>query len=300
MSGRGKDMTDHGKDAVDTVDDKLDEAGDADSPDAEEAGRKVQQNPVYQAFVTVGLIAYGIVHLLIAWISLQIAWGGSNQQASNTGALQELAEKPGGNIILAVCAVGLFMLVVWQLIEAAIGHTHVEGKKRLVKRLASVGKAVTYGVIGFTAAKVALGAGGGGGEQKQQSLIGAVMQNPAGRVLIVVVGLVVIAVGVGSIVKGVRRSFTEDLDGSVPHWAKVLGTIGYIAKGLAVVIVGFLFGWAAITFQPEAAGNTNSALRSLVDKPFGPYLLTAMAAGIAAFGLFSFVWAFNAKHEKAD
>lgn len=289
------------RDTADDVDRALDKAGDADATEAHEAGRHVQQNPVYRGFVTVGLIAYGIVHLLIAWIAVQIAWGGqgSQQNASNTGALQNLASKPFGNVIVAVCAVGLFMLVLWQLIEAAIGHTHVEGKKRLVKRLASVGKAVTYAVIGVTATKVALGAGGGGGEQQQESLVGSVMQNPAGRVLIAVIGIAVIAVGVSQIVKGVRRSFTEDLDGGVSDAATALGVAGYCAKGVAVGVVGLLFLWSAIAFNPEAAGDTNSALRSIVEQPFGPWLLTLVAVGIACFGLFSFVWAFNAKHEKA-
>lgn len=65
------------------MDGALDDAGDADSSDAHAAGRVVQQNPVYQVFVCVGLIAFGIMHLLIGWISLQIAWGGqgSDQQA---------------------------------------------------------------------------------------------------------------------------------------------------------------------------------------------------------------------------
>ena len=33
------------------------------------------------------------------------------------------------------------------------------------------------------------------------------------------------------------------------------------------------------------------ALRELVRQPFGPYLLTAVAVGLAAFGLFAFAWA---------
>lgn len=293
-----QDAGDQATNVAGDVDSALDQAGDADASEAHQAGRKVQQNPVYQGFVTVGLIAYGIVHLLIAWIALQIAWGSSGgQQASNTGALQELAEKPFGNIALMVCAVGLFMLVIWQGIEAAIGHTHRDGKERLGKRLGSVGKAITYAVIGFTAAKVAFG--GGGGEQKQESLVGTVLQMPAGAVLIVIAGVAILAVGIAQIVTGVRRTFCEDLDGSVPDWASYLGVAGYASKGVAVGIVGFLFGWAAITVNPEAAGDTNSALRSIVEQPFGPYLLTLMAAGIACFGLFCFVWAFNARHEKA-
>jgi Domain of Unknown Function (DUF1206) len=39
-------------------------------------------------------VAYGVVHLLIAWIALlvAVAWSGTSEQASQQGALQELAE----------------------------------------------------------------------------------------------------------------------------------------------------------------------------------------------------------------
>ena len=37
--------------------------------------------------VRVGLIAYGVVHLLIAWLILQIAFGETGQNASAQGAL---------------------------------------------------------------------------------------------------------------------------------------------------------------------------------------------------------------------
>lgn len=279
----------------------VDDAGNTDLAAAHDAGEKIQQNPVYRAFVSVGLVAYGLVHLLIAWIAVQIAWGGqdSGQQASNTGALSELASKPFGGVALVVCAVGLYALVLWQLIEAAIGHTHVSGRKRLGRRLGSVAKAVTYAVIGFSATRVLLGAGGGGGEQQQESLTAQIMQAPGGRIAIALLGLVVVGVGIFQIVKGIRRSFYQDLDGQVPGAGKVLGVVGYIAKGIAVGVVGFLFTWAAWQHNPEAAGDTNSALRSIVQQPFGPFLLSMVAAGIAAFGLFCFVWARYAKHEKA-
>lgn len=285
----------------DTVEHALDQAGQSDSDAAQRAGDKVDQSRTYRAFVTVGLLAYGFVHLLIAWIALQIAWGGkdSGDSASNSGALQELATKPGGAILLTICAVGLFVLVLWQLIEAAVGHNHLQGRTRLTKRLGSAGRAIIYGVIGFTAAKAVTGSAGGG-EQHQQGLVAQVMQNPAGRVLIGAIGIGVLAGGIFQIVKGVKQKFTEDLDGAVPDWAKALGTVGYCAKGVAIGIVGILFCWAAISFDPKAAGTTNSALRTLKQQPFGPYLLTLVALGIAAFGLFSFVWAFNARHEAAD
>ena len=82
----------------------------------------------------------------------------------------------------------------------------------------------------------------------------------------------------------------------LPPATVTLGRAGYIAKGIALGIVGVLFGWAAISYDPEKAGGLDTALRTLREQPGGPLLLTAVALGIACFGVYCFVWSRNAKH----
>ena len=67
-----------------------------------------------------------------------------------------------------------------------------------------------------------------------------------------------------------------------------LGQVGYPAKGVALAVVGGLIGWAAISFDPEKASGLDGALRTLLDAPFGKALLTLVALGIAAFGVYVF------------
>lgn len=294
------DMTSQAKGAANQAKGMADRAGNTDSATAEKAGEAIQQSRVYQVFVCVGLIAFGLVHLVIGFIAVQMAWGGGGgEEASNSGALEQIAEQPFGKVILIVCAVGLCSLILWQLIEAVVGHTQHDGAKRLIKRLSSVARAIVYGTLAFTAIKVIVGAGSGGEGQKQ-SMVSQVMDMPGGRILIAIVGLIILGVGVYHVYKGIKKKFEEDLDGHVGDIAIRLGQIGYSAKGVAIAIVGFLFVWAAIQHNAEAAGDTNSALQSILEQPFGPYLLTAMALGLAAFACYCFVWAFNARHEEAD
>ena len=75
----------------------------------------------------------------------------------------------------------------------------------------------------------------------------------------------------------------------------VLGTVGWIAKGIALGLIGLLFGWAAIRHDPKKAGGLDAALGTLRDQPFGSVLLLAMAAGFAAFAVYCFVWSRNAR-----
>ena len=49
----------------------------------------------------VGLIAYGVVHLLVGWLALQIAWGApASESADTSGALKTLADQPFGKVLL--------------------------------------------------------------------------------------------------------------------------------------------------------------------------------------------------------
>ncbi|GAB3715152.1 DUF1206 domain-containing protein [Mariniluteicoccus flavus] len=270
------------------------------SDTARSAGSQVQNHPAYQWLVTLGLIAYGVIHLLIGWICVQLALGGGGGEASNQGALRDLASKPFGTVLLWLVAIGMVALVVWQAIEAAIGHTQYDDKKRLRKRVSSVGRAILYAGLALTAGRIAMGGQASNSNQAPQDVTGRLMSAPFGQVLVALLGAAVVAVGVSQIVKGVRRKFVqEDLDGGVPEWAKKLGTAGWIAKGVGLAIAGLLIVWAAITFDAGKAAGLDGALKTLQQAPFGSILLGLMGLGFAAFAVYCFVWSRNARHEKA-
>lgn len=251
----------------------------------------------YHALVGVGLLSYGLVHLIIAWIALQVAFsggGGGGGDASQQGALRQLAQQPLGLVLLWAMAVGLFALCLWQIVEAIIGRSGLKPSKKLRKRISSAARAVVYLLLGLTAARIALGAGSNG--QGEETLSARLMSVPFGRLLLAAVGVAVIAVGVSQVVKGVKHKFTEDLDGGREATALRLGTAGYCAKGVALGIIGLLFMWAAWSYDPKKAGGMDAALATLQGQPFGAVLLTAMALGIAAFGLYCFYWARHARY----
>lgn len=277
--------------------DKASDAQDKAEDKAEDAGRTVQQNRGYRILVRVGLVAYGVVHLLLASLAVQLALGGSGEEASSSGALQQLAEQPFGGVLLAVVAGGLLTLTLWQLIEAAIGHGSFQGRKRVRKRLSSLGKAVVYTSLGVSAIRTATGSGSsGGGEEQQQGIVGQLIAHPAGVVLVLLVAAAVVALGMVLIVKGVRRKFTEDMAGQPGSVGLALGLVGHVAKGLVFLVVAGLLVTAVITRDPEKAGGMDAALRTVLEQPYGVVLLMVMAAGLACYGLYCFVWARRPEH----
>jgi hypothetical protein len=259
---------------------------------AEQAG----DSAVLEGLARGGLIAYGVVHLLIGWLALQIAWGGaSGGSADSSGALQTVADQPFGKVLLWLVAVGMVALAVWQASAAIWGYRNLAGAKRVRKQLSSGAKAVVYAVLGVSAALVAVGSGSSS-SQSQQDATSGVLAWPGGQVIVVVAGLVIIGVGAAGVVKGVKRSFTEEIDmSSVPPVARKgvarLGQVGYIARGLAFGLVGGLLGYAALTFDPQQARGLDGAMRTILEQPFGQFLLTVVALGFGAFGLFAFLQA---------
>ncbi len=243
--------------------------------------------------VGLGLVCYGIIHLLIAGITVRVAWSGHGD-ASGQGALHELAQTRAGTVVLWVVVAGLVVLSGWQALEAAIGHRDKTGRRRVRRRLSSAGRAVVYLGLALGGARSATG-GARTGDRGEEALTAQLLAVPFGRVLVVAVGIGVGAVGVTLVVRGLRQKFVEDFDGAVGTGIRRLGLAGYVAKGVALILVGLLFCWASIAFDPNKAGGTGSALQELRKQPFSRILLTLAAAGIASFGLFCFAWARRAK-----
>ena len=79
-----------------------------------------------------------------------------------------------------------------------------------------------------------------------------------------------------------------DLSESPGTIATRAGVVGYIAKGIALAVVGVLFTTAAAQNSSSKATGLDGALRSLRQQAVGPWLLTAVALGIAAYGVYSF------------
>ena len=244
----------------------------------------------------IGLIAYGVVHLLVAWLALQLAWGGgSGESADQAGALATLAEQPLGRPLLWLLAVGLVALAAWQAAEVLRWRSRLSSsgdarKKAVEKTVKAIAKAVLYAALAVLAVRTATGGGGSGGQQQAAGVFGW----PAGRWLVGLIGLVIVGVGVYLVHKGVSKRFLQEVDlGSAPprttRLVTRLGQAGFPAKGVALGVVGALLVYAAVTFDPARATGLDGALRTILEAPFGRVLLTLVAVGIAAFGAYCFV-----------
>lgn len=273
-----------------SADEKLDVAQDK----AAGAAKEVQHSPVYRGLVQVGIIAYGIVHLLVAWLGFGLATGRQDaDKANQVGALATLSEAPMGKALLGLIMVGFAMMVIWQVITLLVGNREYDGGKRLQKQFAAAARAITYGVLGFTAGKIAFGISTDQDSQKKAA--GTLMSMTGGPMLVGLVGLAILGYALYQFYKGYSGAFNEDLDEDLTGRGKQGASVGFYGKGIAYLVVGILFISASMTLDPQRAGGLDVALAELLKRPLGPVLLVLTSLGIGVYGLYCFYWARHAK-----
>lgn len=264
------------------------------------ARQAARSEPVKKA-ARVGLFAYGITHLLIAWLALQIAFGSGGQEADQAGAFQTLAQQPFGKVLLWVLVVGFAAVALWRAEQAVWGYGYVsDTAKQIRKRVTAAAKAVLFVILAVVAGTAAAGGGSGGGGGGQQGLTATVLGwGVIGQILVGAVGLGIVAVGGKKIYDGIKRKFEDDMslpsDRRARQVAVRSGQIGFIAKGVAIALIGGLVVTAAVQFRPDRAAGLDTALTTLARQPYGPYLLAAVAFGLAAYGVFCF---FDARYHR--
>ena len=246
-----------------------------------------------------GFIAYGVIHLLFAWLALQVAFGNSSGETDQSGALQTLGKQPAGEFLVILIIIGMVAMALWQAFEAAIGESGPRDKAAMAERFVSGCRAILYLYFAWLGYQVISGANASQ-SQSQKSSASSMMDSGGGRFLVGLVGLIVVGVGIGLIVYGLKKKFEKRLNTgqmrpSVHRTVRRLGMAGYTSKGIAYGIAGILIVTAAVKYDPEKAGGLDAALKALADRSYGPWLLGLIALGIACFGVYCF---FQAKYRK--
>ncbi|MGW4927133.1 DUF1206 domain-containing protein [Streptomyces sp. NB004] len=243
-----------------------------------------------------GLTARGVIYLLVGILALQIAFGTGNREADRGGALEEIADKPFGAVMLWALGIGLVGMALWRLSEAAFGATGKDGHKAK-KRLPAAARCVFYAFVAYSVLAFAAGAGGSGSsDQQSRDVTRKVLEMPAGQWVVGLAGAGIVVAGVVIAVQAIRRSYHKKLKlGALSSRARTLldvtGVGGGVARGAVFAAAGAFAVRAAVDYRPDQAKGLDDTLRSFAQTPLGPWLLVLVAAGLVLFGVFSFALA---------
>lgn len=258
---------------------------------AADVAESVSDHKALDVVARFGFAVLAVVHILIGIIALQIAFGG-NGEAEPSGALEQLAGGTFGPWTMWACAIGCFGLALWQLSEATLRARHLPTAEQVSKTISSGSLSIIYGSMAFTFARFAFGGETDSGESTRD-FTASMMGTPFGIVVILAVGGTILGIGVYFVFKGTARKFRPELrhfeDTRRGALIEVLGVIGHVAKGLALVLVGILFVAAVITHDPSRSTGLDGSLKALTDHPSGIPLLITIAVGLICYGIFALV-----------
>jgi hypothetical protein len=259
---------------------------------ARSAGRDAASSRWLQWLARSGLVARGVIYVLIGLLAVQIAFGSAGKRADTSGALHAVAKHPGGIVVLWLLAVGFAGLAIWRFAEVAYGQAG-PGGRTAGKRLGSLARAVLYAFICGSVVSFILGTGGrASGNKQSKDLTARLMAHGGGRWLVALIGAGLAAAGIGLAVYGIRGRFIKHLHMAqmsrrAAKVVKILGVLGYVARGVVCCIAGAFLIDAAVSFNPQKAQGIDGSLLKLATTPLGPGLLVAVALGLVIFGIYS-------------
>ena len=232
----------------------------------------------FQWLTRVGFLARGMLYILIGVLAI-----GTGRTEDLTGALEYVGSGAGRIMLIAVAA-GLATYALWRFSDAAFGTEHGSGDwKALRSRVAAAGIGLVYMVLAYKAGRVLFAGRSGAPDQRAQADM--VLDLPGGWIMLGLAALFMFGAAAVQIYKSAKCSYLRHLDAdAIAPPVKWLGRIGYAARGVIFLCVGWQLGAAALAGRSNKAGGMEQAL----DMFDGPALF-AVAGGLMLFGGFSFV-----------
>ena len=236
-----------------------------------------------------GLVARGVVYGVIGALSIGLATGAGGKTTSQTGALKTIAHQPLGTVALIALTIGLAGYAAWRLVEGVSGFGGGETASA-GHRASAVISGIAYAVLCAIAIEILAGSSPSSGGARQATA--GVLGWPGGPVYVAIAGVLLLGAGAYQAYKGIARKFCEDsqvqrMSAETRRTFTVLGTVGYCARGVTFLLIGYGLIKAAVDYSPKSAVGLDGALQELIHASYGPLLLGIVAAGFLAFALFS-------------
>lgn len=250
----------------------------------------IHRSEPFRKLARLGYGARGIVYGIIGVFAALAATGGGGRTTDTKGALATLLEQPFGKVLLAIVALGLVGYSAWRLVQSLRDvDGHGSDAKGLAIRGGLLVSAISYAALALFAVQLLLGTGGGG--SSRQDWTARLLAQPAGQWLVGAVGVAVAGAGIAQLIKGWTRRYRRHLKAPAQRmrWIDPISRYGLLARGVVFLIIGGFFMVAAYQADPSEAGGLAQALRALQQQPYGSYLLLAVALGLLAFAVYSFV-----------
>jgi hypothetical protein len=258
--------------------------------------KEAANHPWAKRLGRMGYAAKGCVYAIIGVLALKLAVGEGGRTTDSHGAVATVARGPFGVVLLSLLAVGLTGYVVWRFAQA-FADTEDKGSdaKGLATRAMYLVSGVIYGSLALFAVKTAVGASQGRG-RGTRGWTATLMEQPFGRVLVVLVGLGVIGFALKQFHTAWKAKFREKLTltglaASQRHRVERVCQFGIASRGGVFAVIGGFLVMAGVDANPGEAKGLGEALAVVARQPAGDVLLGLVAAGLVAYAAYLFLQA---------
>ncbi|WP_335870850.1 DUF1206 domain-containing protein [Bacillus sp. 2205SS5-2] len=240
-----------------------------------------------------GYMAKGLVYILIGILALMAAVGVGGKTTNSTGALSSIANEPYGEILLWIIGIGFVGLIMWRIIQVAMDPDH-EGidTKSIFRRVFFAFNGIVYGILAYKAFSLALNAGESSGDSNsKQTLSAKLLSEPFGQWIIGMIGLIMIGYAIYEMYKAYQEKYLKkfkqnEMDEKEYEFSRKSGKIGFFARGIVLLIMGYFIMVTAVTANSENTKGLDGALSKIAQQPYGQWMLGVVALGLTLYGVF--------------
>ena len=233
----------------------------------------------FQRLTRVGFAARGFLYILIATLVML-----TGETEDLTGALQYLGHGLA-KALLAVLAVGMAAYGLWRLSDAAFGTESGRVRwKSWAKRIAAATSGCIYCWLALKAARILIAKPPAGNETQQHAA--QALHFSGGHLALELAAAILIGAGLVQLYKAAAATFLHHLDRDAARlwWINALGRIGYGARGVIFLTIGYMLGRSGIDRSAAEADNLAKAMDW-----FSEPVRQLVAAGLLVFGMFSII-----------
>lgn len=233
----------------------------------------------FQRLTRLGFAARGFLYILIAVLVIL-----TGETEDLTGALKYVGHGVG-KALLAGLAIGMAGYGLWRLSDAAFGMESGHHRwKAWAKRIAAATSGTIYCWLAVKAGFILISSPPAGDETQRNA--GKALHIWGGELLLWLAALILIGAGVAQLIKAARATFLTylDKDAARQWWIGALGRIGYGARGIIFLAIGYMLARSGFDRSAAEAGNLGNALDW-----FSAPVRQLVAVGLLVFGIFSII-----------
>jgi len=238
------------------------------------------------AIAKLGYVSRGLVYLIIGYFATLSMFGHGEAKGSKS-ALSTVIQQPFGATLLWIVAVGLICYSLWRLIQSVLDtDDHGLSAKGFSIRAGLFISCITHLSLAWWAISLAMGSSEKSGGASWSAKLAA---TTGGSIILAIIAACILGAGFAHIFKGATAGFMEHFNDGPNRTLKRICQVGLITKGIAFLIISYLFSLTIFNSASNKDFGVEDALNFTGSMTYGWVILSAMGFGLFAFGFYSII-----------